>query len=398
MTLNASFRFGHARAVLLATALTCVGSPLAGQSLFSAEGLGTPVAPMDARARALGAIGPGLFASGLIHGDPSSTSQLALPTITATFQPTWGDFVRDGESGTLRGTRFPIMGLSYPFGRFGVVSASFGSVLDQRWQAERTDMFEIGGETVEGVDRFVSSGGVAQGRLGWAYRPHEKVGVGAEIGQYTGFLEQTFTRSFDSASVGSDAATFVEQDEWTYSGTSLSLGVTIDPIPSVRVAGSVTFGGTLNAEPGEETEGPTREFSMPTEIRLGASAALTSRLMATAGFQTGDWTGTNPEFESAGVSSGGTVVGAGLEWGGPRAIGRTWPLRLGYRRAELPFGPAGSDPVESSMSAGFSINLAQVDEFPLAGIDLAFERGSRSGGPLDENFTRATVTLRVSGR
>ncbi len=387
--------FGAAVVILLC------GTPstLAAQSLFNAEGLGLPVAPMDARARALGVVGPGLFASGLIHGDPSSTSQLALPTITATFQPTWGEFDRNGETGTLKGTRFPLIGLSYPFGRFGVVSASYGSLLDQRWQAEQNGSFQIGGDTVAGVDRFVSSGGVAQGKIGWAYRPRTKVGIGVEVGQYTGLVDETFTRSFDSLAVGTDAATFREQEQWTYSGTSLALGVTVDPLPTVRVAASLTFGGTLKAEPGEGTEGGTREFSLPTELRVGASAALTSRLMATAGLRLGDWSGIDPELEASGVSGGGsTTFGAGLEWGGPSALGRTWPFRVGYRRAELPFGPAGSSPIESSISTGIGINLSQIDEFPLASIDVAFERGNRSGGFLDESFTRATITLRVSGR
>lgn len=375
-------------------------APVAGQaqSLFSAQGLGLPVDPMDARARALGSVGPGLFASGLVHGDPSATSQLVLPTITATFQPTWGDYEREGQTGTLQGTRFPLVGLSYPFGSYGVLSASYGSVLDQRWQAERNGTFQIGGEDVPAVDRFVSTGGVAQARIGWAYRPHSKVGVGAEFGQYTGLVNETFTRSFDSASVGADAATFLEEDEWTYSGTNVALGVTFDPIPIVRVAASLTFGGTLKAEPSDSTGGVARDYSLPTELRLGASAALTTRLMATAGIRIGDWTGIDPGLEASGISQGSKTIGVGLEWGGPSALGRTWPVRLGYRRADLPFGPANSDPVESTLSAGLGINLAQIDEFPLAGIDVAFERGTRSGGVLDENFTRATVTLRVSGR
>jgi len=368
------------------------------QSLISAEGLGLPIEPMDARARALGVVGPGLFASGLLQGDPAGTSQWVLPTITATFQPTWGDFQRDGETGDLRGTRFPLIGLSYPFGRIGVISASYGGVLDQRWQAERNGSFQIGGQNVAGVDRFVSTGGVAQARLGWAYRPHAKVGIGAEFGQYTGLVNETFTRSFDSVAVGSDAATFREQDQWTYSGTSMAVGVTVDPIPQVRVAASLTYGGTLRAEPDSGTAGGVKEFALPTEIRIGASAALTSRLMATAGLRIGDWTGIDPELEASGVSGGSITFGAGFEWGGASALGRTWPLRIGYRRAELPFGPAGSNPVESSFSAGFAINLAQVEEFPLASVDVAFERGNRSAGPLDENFVRATVTLRVSGR
>lgn len=379
----------------LAAALPLGGSA---QSLFTSEGLGLMVDPVDARVRALGGVGPGLFGGTLVQGDPGAMADLILPTISASFQPTWGTFDRNGESGDLQGTRFPVMAIAYPTQSAGVFSLSYGGVLDQRFAGERNDLFEIGGDSVEGVDRFESRGGVAQARLGWAYRVHERAGVGVELGQYTGLLTRTFTRTFDSTAVGSGLTSFADQEAWTYSGTSVTLGATVDPVPIVRVGASVTFGGTLKATPDEGTSGGVEEFALPTEFRIGASAALTSRLMATAGLRVGDWTGIDDQLESEGVTGSATTFGAGLEWGGPTMLGRTWPLRLGYRRANLPFGPADSDPVESVFTTGFALNLAQVEEFPLAGIDVAFERGSRSAGSLDESFWRGTVTLRVSGR
>ena len=92
-------------------------------------------------------------------------------------------------------------------------------------------------------------------------------------------------------------------------------------------------------------------------------------------------------MEASGVTGNARTIGAGLEWGGPSALGRTWPFRIGYRRANLPFGPADSDPVESAFSAGIGINLAQVDEFPLASIDcLSLQRMNDAIGKASETI------------
>jgi len=387
------------RSLFLLLALASgAGAHLSAQSLLTSNGLGLPIDPVDARVRALGSAGVGLFGTGLMQGNPAGMAGLALPVIAASFQPTWGTFQRDGEQGDLQGTRFPVMGFAYPIGGLGAFSLSYGGVLDQRYVGVRSGMFQIGGDSVAGTDRFVSRGGVSQARLGWAYRPLERLGVGIELGQYTGLLNRSFTRTFDSTAVGNDVTPFFDEEAWVYSGTSVTLGAMFDPVPIVRVGGSITFGGTLKATPEEGTEGGVESFGMPTELRLGVSSALTNRLMATAGVRIADWTGVDPQFEADGISGSGTTLGGGLEWGGPSLLGRTWPLRVGYRRSDLPFGPAGTDPTESTVSFGFGFNLAQLEEFPLAALDVGFEQGSRTAGPLDESFWRATVSLRVSGR
>ena len=58
------------RALFLALfGLACVPPSLAGQSLFGSQGLGMPVEPVDARARALGTLGVGLLGPSLSPTD-----------------------------------------------------------------------------------------------------------------------------------------------------------------------------------------------------------------------------------------------------------------------------------------------------------------------------------------
>jgi hypothetical protein len=64
---------------------------------------------------------------------------------------------------------------------------------------------------------------------------------------------------------------------------------------------------------------------------------------------------------------------------------------------ELPFRFRDEDPVEKVFSGGIGLNITQVEQLVLAGVDLAVERGSRDAGTLSESFWRATLTFRVAG-
>ena len=369
----------------------------AAQSLFNSVGLGAPLEGLDARARSMGALGPGLLGGSVLPLDPSSGARVLLPTLSATMQPTWGTYEQGTASGDLQGVRFPLIVAAYPTGGIGVLTATYRGAFDQRWQAERTGSFPIGGEDVASVDRFSSRGGIAIAEVGWARRFGTKLGLGASLGRYTGRLDRVFTRTLDSLAVGSDVATFNEGAAAAYSGVTAAVGFHVDPTPLIRVGGALRFGGTLKQKAKEGSAGGELEYSMPTEIRLGASAALTSRLMLAASFARADWSGADGGVADIEPVGSVTTYGFGAEWGGPRFLGRTVPIRLGYRRSGLPYRYASGDPVESAVSAGLALNLAQIDEFTLAGIDLALERGTRSDDVLSERFWRMTASLRVSG-
>ena len=74
-----------------------------------------------------------------------------------------------------------------------------------------------------------------------------------------------------------------------------------------------------------------------------------------------------------------------------------FPLRLGYRRSEQPFRFLDNRVTESTISAGFSLVMAQALGLPLAALDVALERGKRNSGGFEERFYRLTMTMRVGG-
>jgi hypothetical protein len=42
--------------------------------------------------------------------------------------------------------------------------------------------------------------------------------------------------------------------------------------------------------------------------------------------------------------------------------------------------------------------MSQAEGLPLAGFDVALEKGRRSAGDFDEKLTRLTVSVRIGGR
>jgi hypothetical protein len=89
-------------------------------------------------------------------------------------------------------------------------------------------------------------------------------------------------------------------------------------------------------------------------------------------------------------------VGVGAELSQARLFGREAPLRLGFRRSGLPFSLGTADATEQVVSGGLALILNQSNGVILASADFGLEKGSRSGGGVNENFWRGTVSVRLS--
>lgn len=369
-----------------------------GQSALAAGGLGIPIDPVDARGRALGSVGVGLLGTGLIPGDPVGAADLTAPTITLTLQSAWLELREGTNTGTFEGSRFPALGVSYPVGERSVVTLTYGGVLDQHWRQESIDTLHLEGDrTLPVVDRFSSDGGISAARLGFVRRLSPRLAVGAAVGLLTGSSARLFTRTFDTLAADVGITSFANSGRWNYSGATATVGALVDIGDVVRAAGSFTWFGALDAEPGQGTEGVARSYAMPLELRAGASAALAPGLSAAASLAWADWSGTGEDLGQG--SAGRTLTfGGGVEWDGATLFGKGLPLRVGWRRTELPFRLSGASARESGPSIGGGLLLQErIDGLPLARADLAVERGSRTAGPLTEHFWRSTVSLRVAG-
>lgn len=381
---------------LLAVAL--FAARLEAQSVLAAGGLGVPIEAVDARGRALGSVGPGLFGTGLVPGDPVSAVDLIVPTLAFSLQSSWLAVDQAGVLSNQSTARFPTMGFAYPVPRLGILSVTYGSVLDQRWQFESTRAIPLAAGGVSDVtDRFVSDGGVAAARLGFARRLSPNLGVGVGVGRYTGSVQRRFTRNFDSLGLNVEVAPFQTGGRWGYSGLLADLGVTFDLPEVLRASVGLEWSTALDAEPDSATGGDAQSYDLPLQLRAGVSARLAPGLSAVASASYADWTGTDDDLTGSTTSGGAMTVGAGVEWDRAALFGRTLPIRFGWRRAELPFRLGTLDPVETTYSGGLGIVLARGGALPLAAMDASIERGSRSGGTIAEDFWRSTLSFRVSG-
>jgi len=384
------------RSSILVACLLVVGAgPLSGQSLFGSAGLGLPIDALDGRSRALGNLGLGLSGGALLPSDPAAAGRLRLGTGVLVAQPSWTKASSGGESNYFRGTRFPLLGAAYPvFG--GMATIHFTSLMEQDFGGVRETTLTLGGVPVVATDSFEQDGAVSAMNVGFARMITEETSVGVTVGRYTGAVDRIFVRTLDS-NAGSAVQAYVSAGSWSYTGYLVTGGVATRLIDLVNVSASATWSTALDATASGTTAGGDGSFDVPLQLRVGASAALAQGLTISASAARADWSGVADDLNGGTEANPTTAFGVGLELAQARLLGREAPLRLGFRHSGLPFSVGSEDASERIFSGGFGLTLNQTGEVVLALLDLGVEKGRRSADALDENFWRATLSLRLSG-
>jgi len=388
------------RATLLVVLVAAVAAPpVRAQSLFNAAGLGVPSDALDARTRALGGVGIGLRGPGQLGSDPAAWADVLLPSASLTAQPAWVDFERsdNAEAGTFQGTKFPALGIAYPTVKGLVVTLGLDSFLDQRYEASSSSTIPFGDDEVEVLDRFVSRGGVSQARLGLARRFGPRLAVGVSAARYGGSITRRLVRSFTSGVDTTTVSDYQDGGFWSYSGAALTGGAALTLGTVAHVSASVTWSSSLNATASDDTEGDSRSYGLPLQVRIGGTAVIAPGLSVSAGLTRADWSSLEADFLEAVSVGAATSYGAGVELTRASLLGRSAPLRVGYRRTELPFAIGSGTATEKVWAGGFGLNLSQAGEVVRAAVDLALERGDRADSVLSERFWRGTLTVRVAG-
>ena len=385
-------------------ALLLLPAAASAQSLFSTQGLGSPLPGLDARSRALGVSGVGLIGLNTSMMNPADQAGIFRRGVSASFQPWSGSASFNGEEGDIGGTRFPVIQILYPASRFTFM-LGYAGMLDQSWAIIAESEEELGGETVAISDVIRSTGGIGEVKLGAGYFLNDKLSLGASVGLHTGNVMRSISREYGDSSL---LLPFTTSQLWEYSGPTASLGIRWDPTRQVRVGASASWSGTLEAEPDSVTTG-THSYDMPLRLNAGISAQVAPRLLVAvsgsmSSWGSGDYTG--PGTAGNIVASRTLDIGAGVEWSELRAGDRIFPLRVGVRRSQLPFHAENESAAsEFTISGGLGLQLAGDDFGPLAMADIGVERGSRDGwestanpNGLSEKFWRMTVSVSLFGR
>jgi len=374
------------------------------QSILNGAGLGIPVDAVDARSRALGGVGIGLQGPSILPGDPASAARLLLGTVVMTARPSWVSYGRSdtNETGSFRGTDFPLVGVAYPAFGLGVMTVSFESVFDQRYHAANGVTVQVADSLLAATDSFSSKGGVSQVRLGFARALSRNVAVGISFGRYGGSLVRRFSRTFNDSIASGSLGQFQSGGYWTYAGTEVTAGASADLGTVAHIAGSATWSSHLEAKASSDTKGSSASYDVPLQLRLGATGVLAPGLALNVGLTRANWSVTGNGL-TEGTSARSTLSwGGGIELSRASLLGRSAPLRFGYRHSDLPFSLTGSAPVETAWTGGLGLVLKQTQDLThealtQASVDLSFERGTRTDGPISESFKRMSVTLRLTG-
>lgn len=392
--------------LLVMIALLLGTSGVQAQSLFGTRGLGVPLDAVDPRSRALGNVGLGLLGLNASMANPAELGGILRRGVFASLQPFYGAEELAGAEDNVAGSRFPLIQLMYPARQRLVLALGFGGVLEQTWSVFTDNSEIIGNDTLDTRDRVSASGAISQVRLSAAYELTADLSVGLAVGIYAGGLERAVDRTFADSLLRS----FTTRRNWDYRGPLVSAGVRFDPSATTRLSGAVTWSGELDARQRDET-GSDYSYDMPLRVALGASTLITPRLLVTASGQWSSWSD-DGNYAAPGSPVGTNVsarttleVGGGLEWEQLRSGGRVFPLRAGFRYAQLPFFLPGDETAnEIAGSLGVGLRLASDQFGPLAVGDIAVERGKRSGwegavtGGLTENFWRIGVSIALFGR
>ncbi len=381
-----------------ALALTVVlASPVQGQSVFNAAGLGVPSEALDGRSRAMGSMGIGLPGGAFMPTDPGALGRLRFATGVVAGQPSWVEYSAEpGETGSFEGSRFPLLGVAYPL-LGGMMSVQIGSFLDQHYRDTRTGSVDLSTGTLPFTDEFVQDGSVSNLNLGYARMFGGNVAMGVTAGRYAGSVVRTLTRTYGEEGVRGEVDSYLERGRWSYAGHHVTPGVSADLDGRLYLAASVQIPTALDADATDETEGADRSYDMPIQYRAGASFSFDFGLMLAASAALADWSGAQDDLVDGARAGEAKGFGVGLEFSRARLFGKDAPLRFGFRRSTLPFSFGADDVTERIFSGGFGLALNRTEDVTLAAVDLALERGRRQGMGIVENFWRATVSFQAAG-
>ena len=378
------------RARLLGVALL-IAAPLAAQSSqFGVRGLGLPGRGVSVEA--LGAEGAGgLFDPGSSR-NPAAVGLLEAALTSFSTLQEWRTTTNPAGTASTRQQRFPLLVIGGPIPRsnFGVgVSYSTYTNRDFLLLSNGTAA-PRGGEPIAVVDSLGSTGGLSDFRVALSYRMRDKVYLGAGIHLTTGTNRLFSNRAWSDTLYASAR----QSAELSYLGLGASVGALVRLTPSLTLAGSARLDGPLDVERDSTAVG---SIDMPVTLRGGVQWRVSPRLSLAAEVGTATWSRARDGITGlGGVGAGNTVeVAAGLEYFRDRRRPVQLPIRIGVRRAELPFLLVqGSQPREWGVSLGTGLRFAR----DIGGVDLALERVHRSqGSSYSENAWHLSVGVSLHG-
>lgn len=361
------------------------------QTPVTSLGLGYPVAPLDARAAALGGTGVGLMGASLSFRNPADLVEFRSPILGFTAVPEDVDVRRAGGEEPTGRSRFSLLRGVVPLGRWAF-SIGFGSELDQDWSVRFLDTLDSSIGRFPFVESREHDGGISFVDVSLA-RQFGPISLGGSYERLSGTQRQAFERRFEpDLEAGLIIGNVDEATVWSFTSWRLRGGLGIAVGRWLRLGGAFTWTSDLQAERRDPDE--VRRFSLPTAFEVGLSLRPTERLLLAAGGGWANWSTTAGRLGDDGAED--TLWGGGgIEYTGVRLGRSVVPLRVGARFTDLPFFPRGAAQLsETAFGFGTGIGVAGGR----AVLDLAVEFGSRgdlADSGVEEGFRRFAISFAV---
>lgn len=356
----------HLSVRLAALTLALTGTAGA-QGTLGSQGLGYPLGQLSTHARGTaGAIAEFDAVSGL---NPAAMATWGRAAIHVQFEPETRTTTSSAGRDITGISRFPMIAAGIGLGERVAIGINFSSFLDRSWETAFSGRQIIGPDTAGYTERSGVRGAIADSRFLVGVNLPAKFRVGAALHAVTGEHRVRNTRIYDSTSafIGYQNAQTVR-----YAGRGVSLGASWEPVRWFGLAGSLRFGGRLDAV--NDSARVRASGSLPDRWGIGARVELAQGLTLAARREQVNWTSLRPLIETPIAISDASETGVGIEYLSPVTTPIPYALRLGTSTRTLPFGVGSALVTEQTLAGGVGLVLAQ-GRF---GLDLTYLRGRRT--------------------
>lgn len=374
--------------LLLAAHAALAPAQAAGQvKMLGTVGLGRPVRPLDARARALGGAAVVLHGGNLSALNPASLARVGSSGIWLSYQPESRTLKGDQVNGDTETASFPLFRIAIPMSRRWVAGAAFASLLDRNWGVQFTDTLSLTTGDTAYVETRRSEGGVNQFRLEGGYAIRREWTVGAAFQYFFGESRVKISRVFTDG-----IQPFVSSTVIRTSGWGLTLGTEYQPAEDLILGLVATWGSDLTVR--DDSTGAEIKVGMPLGLDVGASWRLTREVLFAVAGGWKNWSSARAALPDTGVEDA-WRIGGGFEVEF-LSSGESWAtlLRLGGSYEKFPFKLEGGAPWERSLAVGLGTTFIRG----LGRFDAAVEfgrRGNQEVNAVQESFTRYTFSVAV---
>jgi hypothetical protein len=352
----------------LGTLILCatVATSAAAQGTLSTQGFGYPAGGLSTHAEGLG----GSIAENdpLSPVNPADLTAWGRPGLYFQYDPEFRSLQANGNSDHTLTARFPLISGALNIGPRFTLGISSTTFLDRTWETSFTGYAHFqGGDSSLYNERFSTDGAINDLRaaLSFSVLPTLSVGIAGHVltGQNRLLISRTFTDT--------NFAIFSQASELSYTGHSVSGGISWRPLPVISVGVSGDAGGTLNSFRNDTSLSSAR---VPKRVGFGTVFGGVSGLLLSANAEWNGWSAMNGLAESEVKAVDGWDWGVGAEVRAPSLFGQEFPFRLGYRHRILPFEANEAEVRETDYSLGLGIPVSRGR----SRVDVSFTRANRN--------------------